>query len=81
MLKFVDFLLQAAYSPKAIPSSYIEEAFKRTVADVQYHYADLCPVEIANRIQANQNELAVFLFRLGRVLHERAEDSLLPQMH
>ena len=81
MLQFVDFLLQSVYRPKAIPSSYIEEAFKKTVADVQYHYSDLRPVEIAHRIQANQNELAVFLFRLGCVLHERAEDSLIPQVH
>jgi len=81
MLQFVDFLLQSIYSPKAITPSYIEEACKKTVADNQYHYADLHPVKIAHRIQTNQNELAVFLFRLGRLLHERAEDSILPQVH
>lgn len=81
MLQFVEFLLQSVYRPKAIPSPYIEEAFKKTVADVQYHFPDLHSVKIAHRIQANQNELAVFLFRLGRVLHERAEDSLIPQVH
>ncbi|ESU23918.1 serine O-acetyltransferase [Flavobacterium saliperosum S13] len=52
-----------------------------TFKDVVYHFPDLTPEEIKNRIISNSNELAVFLFRLGSELHQNNQEDLKPQIH
>lgn len=81
MKDFVAFLLTKVYQSKTIDSIYIETAFKKTCADVQYHFPELSAAEIQKRIVTNSNELAVFLYRLGRELHLNHQDALLPQIH
>jgi serine O-acetyltransferase len=81
MRNFVNFLLTKVYQSKPIPDSYIEEAFSKTCKDVKYHFPALSTDDIQQRIETNCNELAVFLFRLGRTLHENKQEELKPQIH
>lgn len=81
MKTFVDFLLTKVYQSIAIPEEYITVAFKRTVQDVLYHFPMLTEEAVKNNIITNSNELAVFLFRLGNVLHENKQENLKPQVH
>lgn len=81
MEDFVLFLLKKVYNPKIISQQYINTAFELTVRDVNYHFPSLSRQEIETSITNNSNELAVFLFRLGRVLHENNEEDLKPQIH
>lgn len=81
MKEFVDFLLTKVYIPKPIPAHYIEVAFGRTLLDVKFHFSEITEEEIKSRITSNSNELAVFLFRLGNVLHENNQEELKPQIH
>lgn len=81
MKEFVDFLLTKVYSPKNIPQEFITEAFEQTVLDVNYHFPELSVSEIEKRLVTNSNELAVFLFRLGNVLHQKNQDILKSQIH
>ncbi|RZJ52006.1 MAG: hypothetical protein EOO44_13140 [Flavobacterium sp.] len=81
MEDFVLFLLKKVYNSKAIGEHYINIAFELTVKDVNYHFPNLSKDEIKNSITNNSNELALFLFRLGRVLHENNEEILKPQIH
>lgn len=81
MKEFVDFLLTKVYHPEEIPETYINKAFEQTVLDVNYHFPELTVYEIEKRIIANSNELAVFLFRLGNVLHQMNQEALKSQIH
>jgi len=81
MENFVDFLLTKVYRSKPIPAALIQKAFEKTITDVNYHFPDLSMEEIKSRIETNNNELAIFLFRLGRELHENSMDDLKPQIH
>jgi len=81
MEEFVGFLLQKVYRSSAIKKTYIDFAFKKTLLDIQYHFTEMSEGEVENRIITNNNELAVFLFRLGEVLHKNNEEDLKPQIH
>jgi serine O-acetyltransferase len=81
MEDFVQFLLKKVYKPKSIRNEYILTAFELTVKDVNYHFPDLSKEEIKSKIINNSNELAIFLFRLGIVLHQNNEEDLKPQIH
>lgn len=81
MKDFVKFLLTKVYQFKAIDEKYIQSAFELTVIDVNYHFPDLAREEIKDRITTNSNELGVFLFRLGNVLHKNDQEDLKPQIH
>lgn len=81
MEEFVDFLLKKVYRSSTIKKEYVDFAFKKTLLDIQYHFPDLSDNEIKQRIISNNNELAVFLFRLGDVLHRYGEEDLKPQIH
>jgi len=81
MKAFVDFLLSKVYLSKPIPEVYIEKAFLETIKDVKLHFNELSIFEIKKRIESNSNELAIFLFRLGSVLHIYQEEDLKPQIH
>ncbi|MBF4492870.1 hypothetical protein IR010_09990 [Flavobacterium sp. MR2016-29] len=81
MKDFVQFLLTKVYQFKAIDENYIQTAFELTVVDVNYHFPDLTRQEIKHRITTNSNELGVFLFRLGSVLHKNDQENLKPQIH
>jgi serine O-acetyltransferase len=81
MKDFVDFLLTKVYKFKAIEEKYIQSAFELTVIDVNYHFPDLAREEIKDRITTNSNELGIFLFRLGNVLHKNDQEDLKPQIH
>ena len=64
-----------------IPDVLIENAFNKTVEDVQYHFPEITDEETKIRIETNNNELAVFLFRLGNELHLNKLDYLKFQIH
>jgi serine O-acetyltransferase len=81
MKDFVTFLLAKVYDAKTIPSFFCEEAFRLTCLDVKYHFPSLSTEEVKNRIFQNQNELAIYLFRLGNVLHLYEQEELKFQMH
>ena len=81
MKNFVDFLLAKVYKSTPVPEILIENAFLKTVGDVRYHFPDLNDDEIKRRIEANNNELAIFLFRLGREIHLADENDLKSQIH
>lgn len=81
MKAFVDFLLTKVYQSKPISVEIIQAAFEKTVLDVKYHFPLLTNEEIKSKIEANDNELAVFLFRLGREIYENNLDELKFQIH
>ena len=71
MRDFVRFLLGKVYQGDRIdlPGELIEAARDQVVADVQYHH-QMPAEEVLGRVTGNQNELAVFLYRLGRRVFE-----------
>lgn len=79
MVDFVTFLLTKVYQPISIPVDVINKAFERVVKDVKYHFPSLSANDITQSIQSNQNELALFLFRLGQEL--RSENLPTQQVH
>jgi len=81
MKNFVAFLLTKVYNSKPISDVLIENAFHKTVEDVRYHFPEITAEEIKIRIETNNNELAVFLFRLGNELHLNNRDDLKFQIH
>lgn len=81
MEKFISFLLQRVYGSKHIPKEVLEIALINTIKDVKYHFPNLIDQEIVDRIKTNNNELALFLYRIGRELHIRGEESLKFQIH
>jgi serine O-acetyltransferase len=81
MQNFVSFLLKRIYNAQPIDGFYCEEAFRLTCLDVQYHFPNVSEEEVKNRIVQNQNELAIFLFRLGNLLHIERVEILKWQVH
>ncbi|WP_296314970.1 hypothetical protein [Winogradskyella sp. UBA3174] len=81
IIDFVNFLLQRVYNPKPIADAIIISALTKVVKDVNYHFPDTSEAIIIERIIANQNELVLFLFRLGSELHKENQDHLKPQIH
>ena len=81
MEDFVKFLLTKVYNSQPILDQRVADAFSKTVADVQYHFPAVNAEEVKARIQRNDNELAVFLFRLGEQLHIHQEEALKFQIH
>jgi serine O-acetyltransferase len=81
MKNFVLFLLNRVYQSKPIDECYIDGAFELAVIDINYHFPNISKEEIKNRIISNSNEMGVFLFRLGQVLHESNHEDLKPQIH
>lgn len=78
---FISFLLQRVYKSKPIPNKVVEIALNNTIKDVKYHFPALENDDIIQRIKVNNNELAVFLFRLGRELHLSKLETLKNQIH
>jgi serine O-acetyltransferase len=68
MVDFVTFLLTKVYQPISISEDIINKAFERMVKDVNYHFPMRSADDIIQSVQSNQNELAMFLFRLGQEL-------------
>lgn len=81
IIDFVNFLLQRIYQPKQIADALILKAFEKVVTDVNYHFPDTSETTIVEKITTNQNELAMFLFRLGSELHHQNQEALKPQIH
>lgn len=81
IIEFVDFILKRVYKATPIPDAFIDKAFELTVADVNYHFPQTSREEVLKRIVTNQNELAIFLFRLGNALHQEGLEELKPQVH
>lgn len=81
MNNFVDFLLKKVYNSKSVPKKIIETAFNNVLKDVQYHFPSLSSEEIKKRIENNNNELALFLFRIGNELHVQGLEELKAQIH
>ncbi|WP_299017172.1 hypothetical protein [uncultured Polaribacter sp.] len=78
---FVKFLQLKVYKSILIPSFIIETAFKKTIEDVQYHFKSKTKTEILKNICSNNNELAIFLFRLGNEIHLNNLEPLKFQIH
>lgn len=81
MEAFVSFLLRKVYRSIAIPKELIDIAFNKTVADVKYHLPNIKEATVKERIEHNENELALFLFRLGCELHVNKLESHKSQIH
>ena len=81
MKDFVDFLLKRVYKSIPIPFTIINKAFTNTVNDVKFHFSEIEDNDIKTSIQNNSNELAIFLYRLGRELHINDMHDRKPQIH
>ncbi|BAO74400.1 hypothetical protein [Winogradskyella sp. PG-2] len=81
IIDFVNFLLRRVFQSKVIPDNILFEAWKETVMDINYHYPDIDEQNIFTRIKTNQNELAIFLYRVGRNLHKTSNEVLKLQIH
>lgn len=75
MRQFMRFLLGQVYQGDRLDISddILAAALEQTIGDVRYHY-QVTAREIQRRITTNQNELAVFLYRLGRQVYERTPE-------
>lgn len=81
MKDFVEFLQSKVYQSIEIPEDIINRAFSLTIKDIQYHLPEVTEEDVKNRIHANSNELAIFLFRLGSLLHQEMHEKLTSQIH
>ena len=81
IIDFIDFLLQRVFQPKEIPDTIVFKAFENVVKDVNYHFPNTNDNDVIDRIKTNQNELAMFLYRIGRQLHIENKEELKPQIH
>ncbi|MEM9679481.1 MAG: hypothetical protein AAF901_04085 [Bacteroidota bacterium] len=81
ILDFFLFIQQRLFNAKEIPDDIVLKAFGDTLKDVNYHFPNLTEDDVLENITNNQNELAIFLFRLGRAVHEEKRDDLKPQIH
>lgn len=83
--EFVHFLLASVYrsSPKTFTQDLCNVAFENTVKDVKYHYPLQTADNICNNITSNKNELAIFLYRLGRELFllDKSDSACLDAIH
>lgn len=81
MMEFVRFLQNRVFNPQPIPGSLVESSFHATVRDVRYHFPSLTEDDIRRRVESGENELAVFLFRLGQHLLSENDARLRSQIH
>ncbi|HLO73738.1 MAG TPA: hypothetical protein VK164_07365 [Flavobacterium sp.] len=81
MIEFLNFLLKNVYKPQFINPEIVDSAFDQTVRDVNFHFPNLTKTEIKSRIISNNNELAIFLFRLGQKIHRAELHDLKAQIH
>tara|TARA_R110000796_G_scaffold129672_1_gene245362 strand:- start:78 stop:671 length:594 start_codon:yes stop_codon:yes gene_type:complete len=81
IVNFVEFLLKRVYNSKQIPKTIVLDAFNNVIRDVNYHFPETGDSEVLNRIVTNQNELAMFLFRLGSQIHKENLEELESQIH
>lgn len=76
--RFIDFL---SYKSFLNPDLYFFErdiyvrAFELTVKDVHYFQPEITSEEIVDRFSSNQNELPVFLYRFGNLIHQHNPQS------
>lgn len=83
MINFTDYILSRSYTYEqgTVPHSLIKKAEHLCVQDVLYHY-DLSQTIVTERIKANANELAIYLYRLGSlVFNEDLADKMLRHIH
>jgi serine O-acetyltransferase len=64
-----------------IDNTMVSLAFEKTILDVKYHYPLLIPEDITNSIIYNNNELAIFLFRLGRIFYNAGNQTAISITH
>ncbi|WP_296386328.1 hypothetical protein [Winogradskyella sp.] len=81
IIDFVDFLLKRVFQPKPIPEILIFNAWMDVVKDVNFHFPNTTEDDIFDKIKTNQNELVVFLYRIGSQLHKENREDLKPQIH
>jgi len=81
VVDFIHFLLQRVYQAKPISDTVIFNALDNVVKDVKYHFPNSDEADVIEKIKTNQNELTLFLFRIGRALHMAKQDHLKPQIH
>ncbi|MCT7904499.1 Serine acetyltransferase [Candidatus Ornithobacterium hominis] len=81
IIDFVSFLLKKVFKPIEIPNAFVEEALEITTKDVNYHFPLLEREFIIQNITCNNNELAIFLYRLGNICRKYERKDLLPQLH
>lgn len=76
--RFIHFLKKKAFAePDDLffePTIYIK-AFELTILDVKYFNPNIDSQEIFNRISTNQNELPIFLYRFGNLIHHHNPES------
>ena len=81
MIDFIKHLQNKVYKPEHIPEYILKNALHKTILDVNYHFPDLSRQLIIERVQTNSNELAIYLYRIGRELHEQNLSKPLSQLH
>lgn len=81
IVDFFNFILQRVYEPKLISDTFIINALDEVIKDVRYHFPNKDEVDIIENIKTNQNELTMFLFRIGSALHMVNLEELKPQIH
>jgi serine O-acetyltransferase len=64
-----------------ITDEKVAEAFEKTITDVKYHYPTLTSEEICSRIINNNNELAIYLYRLGRIYFKMGDNENINILH
>lgn len=79
--KFCQFFVTTCLSTKTDSRRAYLKAFEKVVIDVNYHFPETSETTIIEKITTNQNELAMFLFRLGCELHHQNQETLKPQIH
>lgn len=78
LILFIEFLRKKAFlDPDNLffDKSFYMKAFESTVQDVHFFNSTLESEEIINRISTNQNELPVFLYRFGNLIHQHNPES------
>lgn len=68
LFDFFSFLLRRTYRSELLhfDKKVLKLAFHETLKDVAYHYPNINLFNVWERITTNQNELAIFLYRIGR---------------
>lgn len=67
---FLIFLLEKTYKPEnqILAKPVLDQTFGDVVKDVRYHFPETDEISVWERIISNSNELAIWLYRLGRNL-------------
>lgn len=80
IIDFVNFISMHCYDARMMPELSIVKAFNEVCDDVKYNESDVSLYDVFERISGGKNELAVFLYRLGRIFElnrEGLEEALL----